>query len=100
MMEQILQCRRCKDAAENPYTWTRRKIGRLPKQCPNCKRQDWNKEHVSERPRAKLRETVTVTKDTVVEAKIEEASGVAVDDGDKHPIDCDCTLCLLNRGLL
>jgi hypothetical protein len=43
-MDVELTCKRC------DFSWKRRTVGRLPKQCPHCKSIRWNKDYVKRRP--------------------------------------------------
>lgn len=53
-MTSDLKCLRCR------YTWKRRTWNRLPRQCPNCHRNDWNKVEVGPvgRPPLKAKEVM------------------------------------------
>ena len=88
-MEAFLKCLRCfhGDTANGHHPWRRRTIGRLPVSCPKCHRTDWNKENVNTRPR---------TKSPILETLRKEPTPMT----ELHNIYCDCTSCLLARGLL
>lgn len=51
-MTSDLKCLRCH------YAWKRRTWNRLPRQCPNCHRNDWNKPEVGPVGRPPLTRTV------------------------------------------
>ena len=128
-MRQLLECKRCLYGAKGE--WRRRTKGRLPKQCPNCKSYKWDEDEVRGRGRPmKVAECipgkwvahrqgcpctscrsvrgeladdlVTVTADTVAEAKAEESAPVITHDVPmiEHGAACSCTSCLWERGAL
>ena len=91
MLPVLMHCKRCQK------DWKRRTVGALPKECPFCKRLDWNLDFVKTRHKRVKRDIAEgFMPDEPESPMLEKFPFLA----DSHGEDCECTDCLLERGVL